>query len=342
MSLSNGAISELLARRADETDDYRRRAYQRAARAALMWPEEVSTLVEEGRSLTDLYGLGPRLAARVGEWLGDPPPVPESAPEREDFLTVAEARSVLDSAPGWRPPRGDLQMHTVHSDGKASIREMAETAADLGYEYVAITDHSKGLRVPRGLDERGFAAQAQEIQRVNDELLAEGRRLRVMRSMEMNLGLEGEGDMDESVFEGFDLVLGSFHTLLRSPDDQTDRYLAALRNPRVHVIGHPRGRKFNTRTGLKADWERILQAAASSGKALEINSHPDRQDLNVRLLEEAGGDHLFSIGTDAHSPTELGFIELALAAAIKAGIAKERIINFWSADQIVEWAGGVG
>lgn len=337
MELTNKDISELLARRADETDEHRRRAYQRASRAALMWPEEAASLVAQDRSLTELHNVGDKLAGRIKGWIEDPPEIPETPVLRHDFMTLAQARDLLAEHPEWPSLRGDLQMHTVMSDGKASVAEMAKSGIELGYEYIAITDHSKGLRIAGGADEAAFAAQSQEIDRVN-EVVGDASGFRILKSMEMNIDVNGEGDMDAHVFDLFDLVLGSFHSQLRITEDQTSRYLAAIDNEDIQIIGHPRGRKFNNRRGLIADWRSVLDAAADAGKALEINSYPDRQDLSLEILEQAGPDNVFSIGTDAHNPGEMLFFEYGLAQALAAGVSAERIVNFWSAERVTEWA----
>ena len=338
VTLTNKDISELLARRAEETDEHRSRAYRRAARAALMWPEEAADLVAQDRSLTELHQVGDRLAGRIKGWIEDPPELDETPVLRHDFLTLAHARALLQENPDWPSLRGDLQMHTVYSDGKASVAEMAARGIELEYEYIAITDHSKGLKIAGGVDEAAFAAQSQEIDRVNEEISESG--FRILKSMEMNLDVNGDGDMEPPVFELFDLVLGSFHSQLRTSDDQTPRYLAALDNPDIDIIGHPRGRKFNNRRGLLADWPAILSAAADAGKALEINSYPDRQDLSVEILQQAGPDNLFSIGTDAHNPDEMLLFEYGLAHALAAGLDADQIVNFWPAERLLEWAQG--
>ena len=151
----------------------------------------------------------------------------------------------------------------------------------------------------------------------------------VLRSIEMNLNPRGEGDMSPDALVSLDLVLGSFHSALRSAEDQTERYLAALRNPHIHILGHPRGRIYNFRIGLRADWPRVFSEAAALDKALEIDCYPDRQDLNVALLKIAR-DHgtRISPGTDAHHAWQLEFIDLGLAAALRAKIPSERIVNF--------------
>lgn len=144
--------------------------------------------------------------------------------------------------------------------------------------------------------------------------------------------------MDRGCLEQLDLVLGSFHSALRSKEHQTDRYLAALRNPEIQILGHPRGRVYNCRLGLRADWPRVFAEAAERDKAVEIDSYPDRQDLNVdllRLLKKAGAR--MSLGTDAHHPWQLEFIELGLAAAKKAGLSPERVVNFMSLAELKDW-----
>jgi histidinol phosphatase-like PHP family hydrolase len=166
--------------------------------------------------------------------------------------------------------------------------------------------------------------------------------LPAVESIEMNLNPRGEGDMDARALSKLDIVLGSFHSSLRTKEDQTARYLAALRNPDIQILGHPRGRIYNYRLGLKADWPRVFAEAARQGKAVEIDSYPDRQDLNVALLKLAKREGArISLGTDAHHPWQLEFIDLALAASLKAKIPAQRIINFMPMQELREWVAGV-
>src|SRR5438445_8385335 len=163
-----------------------------------------------------------------------------------------------------------------------------------------------------------------------------------LRAIEMDLTPEGAGDMDPSALARLDLVLGAFHSKLRLREDQTERYLTALANPDVHVLAHPRGRIYNFRACLSADWERVARRAAETGTALEIDAYPDRQDLDVdrlRVVAESGG--WVSIGTDAHTPSELVFFEIGIAAAILAGLPRERILNYLPLRQLREWAGRI-
>ena len=236
--------------------------------------------------------------------------------------------------PMWaRQLRGDLQMHTTWSDGSGTIAAMAEAGATRGYEFIAVTDHSKGLKIAGGIDELALRRQAIEIDQTN-----RCSDCRVLKSIEVNLNPRGEGDMDGNALAKLDVVLGSFHSSLRTKEDQTSRYLAAPRNPELHILGHPRGRVYNFRFGLTADWSRAFAEATKLDKALEIDCYPDRQDLNVALLKIARREGTrISLGTDAHHPWQLEFIELGLAAAWMAKIPANRIINFLALPEVNDW-----
>jgi putative hydrolase len=343
---TNGQLAELLARAVDrEEAPHRQRALRRASRSALQWPQEAAAVAAAGGSLTELRAVGPWTARMLHGWLEDPPPPEEveSPPLRRGFLTLAEVRATLEEHPEYRHGvRGDLQMHTTYSDGRAPLREMAATATTYGYEFVAVTDHSKGLPIANGMDEAKLAQEIADIDTANEELEQRGEGTRLLRSLEMNLSPEGEGDMERESLAPLDLVLGAFHSKLRITEDQTERYVAAVRNPDVTVLAHPRGRRWNHRLGLWADWPRVFEAAAIAGTALEIDAYPDRQDLDVDLLilaREAGCR--ISIGTDAHHPDELRYLEFGLAAAALAGIPRERILNFLPRDELLDWTRSV-
>jgi histidinol phosphatase-like PHP family hydrolase len=335
---SNADLAELLSRKAEISEGILVRAFRRAARSAFLWPERAADLLAAGRPLTELHGVGPFIAEQLGTWIENPPLADTRPPPiRRDFLTRADARATLAANPAWGERlRGDLQMHTQWSDGSASILEMAQAAKDRGYEYIAITDHSKGLKIAGGIDEKTLARQALEIAEANAQVRADG--LTVLRSIEMNLNPRGEGDMDRKSLARLDLVLGAFHSALRTKEDQTERYLAALRNPELQILGHPRGRVYNYRIGLKADWPRVFAEAARLDKAVEIDSYPDRQDLNLSLLKVARKAGVrISLGTDSHHAHQLDFIELGLAAALKARIPADRILNFMDLAALKLW-----
>jgi DNA polymerase (family 10) len=336
--LTNAHIAELLAMESETAKMPAKKALRRASRRALFWPEEAAALIEQGRSLTELVAVGPYLEKMIARWIDNPPAVPDPPAIRRQFLTRTAARKILAQERGWLSQvKGDLQMHTTWSDGEGAIAEMAEAAQGRGYEYIGITDHSKGLKIAGGINEQQLQEQAEEIAGANERFRA--KRFRVLRSVELNLNPSGDGDMEPEALARLDVVLGCFHSSLRRPEDQTERYLKALRNPDIHILGHPRGRIYNFRLGLTADWTRVFALAAELDKAVEIDGYPDRQDLNVDLLRIAKKEGCrISLGTDSHGPSQLDFIEFSAAAALKAGIASERILNFKPVEELLVWA----
>jgi len=338
--LTNSELAELLAREAEAQSGILSRAYRRAARSAFLWPEQVGELIRQNRPLTELRAIGPFITKRILRWIDNPPKQKTRSPAiRRDFMALADVRALLAKNPQWSNGlRGDLQMHSRYSDGSGSIAEMAEAGRERHYEYIAITDHSKGLKIAGGIDEKRLRKQATEIARINKSRSG----LTVLLSIELNLNPRGEGDMDPKSLAKLDIVLGSFHSVLRVKQDQTARYLAALRNPDVQILGHPRGRIYNYRLGLKADWSRVFAEAARLDKAVEIDCYPDRQDLNLALLKlvRAEGARI-SLGTDAHHPWQMEFIELGLAAALKARLPAGRILNFMPLSDLKQWVTAV-
>jgi histidinol phosphatase-like PHP family hydrolase len=335
--VDNRKIAEWLACEAERASYPIQRAMRSAGRAAFLWPEEVPELLKQKRSLTELPKVGPFLEKQIVNWLVHPP-AEETVPEiRQGFLTWTEAQMILAGKPDWKKElKGDLQMHTEWSDGSATVRDMAVAGRERGYQYISITDHAKKLKIAGGITEAELHEQGREIAAVNREFAGQ---FRVLRSIELNLDSEGDGDMDLDALAELDLVLGAFHSALRKTENQTERYLAALKNPNLHILGHPRGRIFNYRLGLQADWRRVFELAAKLDKAVEIDCYPDRQDLNVDLLKLAKKAGVrISLGTDAHHPWQLEFIDFGLAAAIAAGIPKERVLNFMTCEELLAWA----
>jgi histidinol phosphatase-like PHP family hydrolase len=177
---------------------------------------------------------------------------------------------------------------------------------------------------------------------VNRKLKNEDADFTILRSTEVNLSPAGEVDMEPESLAALDVVLGSFHSSLRKTEDQTPRYLAALRNPSIQILGHPQGRVYNYRAGLSADWPRVFAEAAKLDKAVEIDGYADRQDLKVSLLKLARKEGVrISLGTDAHHPWQLAFMDFSLAAACLAKIPAERIINFMPLTSFQAWVGKV-
>jgi len=341
--LTNSQIAELLTKESDAARPPLQRALRRAARRALLWPEEVAELVRQNRSLTELSSIGPYLEKQILRWLDHPPALSPPPEIRKGFLSITQARLALAKSPLWpQGIQGDLQMHSEWSDGTASIRDMAKAAEERNYQYIAITDHSKGLKIASGIDEAQLDTQAEEIDEINRSFQDAGKKIRILRSVELNLSPTGGGDMEEGSLEKLDIVLGCFHSALRKKEDQTDRYIAALRNPAIQILGHPRGRIYNFRLGLQADWPRIFDLAAELDKAVEIDCYPGRQDLSpdLVLLAKKAGCRI-SLGTDAHGPSQLMFMEFGLASALRAGIRRDRILNFMPREELLKWVASV-
>lgn len=339
--VSNGVLADLLWRASDEETTHRRRALRKASGAARFWDEEAADLAESGRPLTELRAVGPWVAARIQAWLDAPPELREPDATRLGFLTLAEVRAVLDGDPAWETtPHADLQIHTTDSDGSLPLREMAGTARALGRSFIAITDHSRSLTIANGMSEERLADQTARIDELNGELAANGDGFRILRSMEMDVFIDGSADMEPGPLAPLDLVLGAFHSKLRLREDQTERYLKTLQNPSVHVLAHPKARMYGRRVGLEADWPRVFAEAARQGKAVELDATPARQDLGVELarVAEAEGVEWFSIGSDAHAAHELEFLPFGMATAVLAGIPRGRILNYRPVEEVVGWA----
>jgi len=340
--LTNGDIGELLWVASRDETDHRRRALERASRASRFWPVEAHELAERAGDLTDLRSVGPWVAERIASWLGDPPAVPEPEPTKQGFLTYAEVRQALDADPVWESaPCADLQMHTTFSDGSLSVKEMIEAARSIGRSFVAITDHSETLAIANGMTPEELAEQGHTIDELNRGSEDAGDPFRILRAIETDLFPDGSIDMDDASLASLDLVLGAFHSKLRSTEDETERYLAALHQPRLHVLAHPKARMYGRRAGLTADWRRVFAEAARLGKALELDATPWRQDLSVELatIAREEGVAWFSIGSDSHSAEELSFLSFGMATAVLAGIPRERILNYRTVDFVRSWAG---
>jgi len=212
--------------------------------------------------------------------------------------------------------RGDLHSHSTWSDGKASIAEMAAAARDLGHEYLAMCDHSQRLRDGR------LAAQWEEIDALNEQLAP----FRILKGIEVNIRANGELDMTDDLLAPLDWVMASVHSSF--DNDPTGRVLAALENPHVDCIGHLTSRKIGKRGPSTIAVEQVVEAALATGTFLEINSQPDRLDLrdaNARLAGEAG--LTLVISSDGHSTGALSYVELGVAQARRAWLAKGQILN---------------
>ena len=231
--------------------------------------------------------------------------------------------------------RGDLHMHTTWSDGAATLRRMAAAAADRGYDYVAVTDHSPSTGVVAGLDAARLRAQAAEIAQVQEELP----QIRILRGCEVDILPDGTLDLDDEALAELDLVVASVHSSLdMSGARMTRRIVSALENPFVDILGHPTGRQLGRRLPCAFDLEEILRSAAALDVAVEVNASPRRLDLDHRGLRrcgELGVDVV--VASDAHSVAQLDNIRYGVDQARRGWLQAHQIVNAKSRGQLSAW-----
>jgi DNA polymerase (family 10) len=229
--------------------------------------------------------------------------------------------------------RGDLHVHTTWSDGKASVLEMAGAARDLGYEYIAICDHTRSVRVVPGLDADDLRRQGEEIAAANEQLAP----FRILRGTECDILADGELDLPDDILAELDWVQASIHAGQRQSRDQlTKRTLAAVYHPAVRSISHPQGRIINHRPPNDVDLDAVFAACVETGTALETNGLPDRIDLSAELVRAAirAGVRI-TCSTDAHSVRGLGNMRLSVATARRGWATADDVLNTRPLSKIV-------
>lgn len=317
----------------DRASTYRVEAFRRAA-AALAEHGDVEGLVAAGR-LRSLEGLGPRTAEVVEQAMaGDVPAYLADLRSRGDGPLVPGGEQVRAAL------RGDLHTHTDASDGGSSLATMARTAARLGHEYLAVTDHSPRLRVANGLSAERLVRQVEEVGRLEEEL--DG--IRLLTGIEVDILKDGSLDQEDWLLRELDVVVASVHSDLRADASaMTRRMLAAVEHPATDVLGHCTGRLVEGRRGTRPpsrfDAERVFAACAEHAVAVEINARPERQDPPddlVALALEAGC--LFSIDSDAHAPGQLDFLDHGCARVAALGVPLERVVNTWPLERLLAWS----
>jgi putative hydrolase len=307
--------------RQQEKERFRAKAFSMAAWTIAIERPDLDEL-ERTERLTSIEGVGEGIA-RV---LGDLVRTGESRylnRLREEMKQPALAdESELDYA----DYQGDIHCHTKWSDGRATMLEMAEGARALGYSHLAITDHSPRITVVHGLDAERLVAQSREMAEVQKRV--DG--LTLLQGIEVDILEDGSLDLPDAVLEILDVVIASPHVKLRQdPQAMTQRMLRAVAHPHVDVIGHPTGRRPGSREGATYDFEAVFKEAAEHGVALEIDCDPARMDLSpemARTARELGCN--FVVSSDAHAPAEFAYVPMALWMARRAGIPKDRILNF--------------
>ena len=253
--------------------------------------------------------------------------LPEIPPVlREDRGEIEAAQAgILPDVVSIADIRGDLHVHSIWSDGRHSIEAMARAAQERGLSYVVMADHSRSSVIAGGMLVAAVAAQREEIAAVNARL--DG--FRVLAGIELDIKQDGSLDYDDEVLATFDFVTASVHSGFgQSAERITDRVLAAIRSPHVDAIGHPTGRLLSRREPLALDMDAVIEVAAETGTALEINANPDRLDLNdeyARQAAEAGVR--LAINTDAHAVEHLAFLEYGIATAQRGWVRPQDVLN---------------
>ena len=299
---------------------------QRALKRGYTLSEYALARVEDGSFVAG--ATEEAIYAALGlDWI--PPELRENngeieAAEQHRLPTLIELRDI----------RGDVHMHTDATDGKNTIREMAEAAASRGYEYMAITDHSKNLAMTFGLDDERALGHAEKIRKVNDEM--EGR-IRIFTGIEVDILSDGQLDLSDEVLAQIDVVIASVHSLFNQPEDQmTDRILRAIENPNTRILGHPTGRLLLRREAYQLNLPQILRRAAELGVAVEHNAYPDRLDLcdrDLRLAKELGCK--ISINTDSHHTSHMEKMHYGVRQLRRAWLTKQDVLNTLPADQFL-------
>ncbi|MDH5284468.1 MAG: PHP domain-containing protein, partial [Gemmatimonadota bacterium] len=259
------------------------------------------------------------VAAAVGLPL-IPPELREDRGELE-----AAAKGALPGLVTLERIRGDLQSHTTGSDGRDSLAAMANAAEELGYEYLAVTDHSPAVRVAGGLDREGFRRQRAAIERWNGK----SRGLTLLAGAEVDILTDGSLDLDDETLAGLDLVVVSLHSALTLPRrEQTRRVVRALAHPAVDIFGHPTARLIGRRPPVELDLEEVFRVAADRGVILEVNAQPDRLDLDDVAVQGALGHGIrLAISTDAHAAAELRFMRWGVDQARRGWATDESVVN---------------
>ena len=352
---ANSVIAGLLRDLASvQSSTQKRWGYKRAAAAVINLEQPIESLVKPDGTLTKIANIGPAServilevlrtgeSATVAEAIeasGKTKDVEKSRGLRGHYLSRSQVAAALNNARidavGRPDYRGDLQMHSVWSDGSQTLADIVAAGIDLGYDFCAVTDHSYGLPIAGGVPMAKLAEQHREIDRLNKKYR---RKFRLLKGIEANIRGDGSIDMEPHELAQLEVVVAAPHSTLRSPNDQTARMIAAAQAPGVHILGHPRGRMYGSRPGVRADWPRVFAAAARHGVAIEIDGDPARQDVDYTLARQAlAAGCIFALDSDAHSTRELRYAETSIAHARLAGIPRERVVNCWPLAQLLEW-----
>lgn len=230
--------------------------------------------------------------------------------------------------------RGDLHIHTNYSEGQESLEAMIKRAEALGYEYIAITDHSRSQRIASGMEIETLKAQWKEIDEISKKF-----KIKILKGCEVEILRDGRLDYPEEVLKELDVVLGAVHSGFSAPERKmTERIVIALENRCLDILAHPSGRLIGKRESYEVNFEKVFEAAAANSKILEINSQPSRLDLDDELILRAKAfDLKFAISTDSHSAADLAFMRYGLGQARRGWLEKEDIVNTYPYSRLNEF-----
>jgi len=259
---------------------------------------------------------------------------------------MREDRGEIEAARAGRLPeiitpgevKGDLHVHCNWDGGANSIEEIAAAALGMGYEYIGIADHTKFLKIEHGLDEEQLAARNREIDGHNARLAEQGRKFRLLKGCEANIMADGTIDIADEALARLDFVIAGVHSQFKmSRAEMTARVVKAMRNPHVDIISHPTGRILKRRDEFEIDFETILKVAQETGTVLEINSYPERLDLNdLNILRAKRAGVKMVINTDAHNVEQLHLIKFGVAQARRGWAARAEVINTWPVEELLK------
>jgi putative hydrolase len=327
------------------SSSYRVRAFRTAAN--VLAGRDDLDLLARNKALTSLKGVGATTAKVVLQSLaGDEPSylreLEDGGGEPAKEAKIPAIPVLEGAAADLRAAlKGDCHSHSDWSDGGSPIEEMALTARDLGHEYLVLTDHSPRLTVANGLSADRLRRQLEVVAEINTRLAP----FRILTGIEVDILDDGSLDQHEDLLASLDLVVASVHSKLKMPhDEMTERMLTAVANPHVDVLGHCTGRMVTgsrTRAESSFDSDAVFAACAEYDTAVEVNSRPERLDPPRRLLRDAvAAGCRFSLDTDAHAPGQLDWLPYGCSRAAECEVPPERVINTWTAADLLAWTAG--
>ncbi|MDD5144546.1 MAG: DNA polymerase/3'-5' exonuclease PolX [Candidatus Pacebacteria bacterium] len=268
------------------------------------------------------------------------PELREDRGEIEAALRQAQGKAQgLPRIIGYDDIRGDLHCHSSWNGGSNNLEELADAAQKMKYEYLGISDHTKFLRIEKGLDEKKLGQRDKEIDKLNEKFKVQGLKFRLLKGCEANILNDGSVDIKDEALKKLDYVIAGIHSNFKmSESEMTERMIKAIKNPNVDIISHPTGRILKRRDEYQIDLDKILRAAKEFNVVLEINSYPERLDLNdinIRRAKESGVKMV--INTDSHQKDQLRFMELGISQARRGWAEKEDVINTHHLEKLMKY-----